>query len=71
VAVRDQEEQDWKIEQMQAGIANKKADTALKAERLRWEPWKALSAAFAAGIAVATGLIGAIARVLSHYFASH
>ena len=32
--------------QMVAGIANKRADTALKEEQRRWEPWKALSAAF-------------------------
>jgi hypothetical protein len=34
---------------------------------LRWEPWKALSAAFAAGLVVAAGLIGAIAWVLVHW----
>nr|WP_294550197.1 hypothetical protein [uncultured Rhodopila sp.] len=52
---------------MKADIANKKADTDLKQEQLRWEPWKALSAAFGAGLAVASGLIAAIARVLTHF----
>lgn len=42
---------------MQTDIANKRADTALKDEQRRWEPWKALSAAFGAGIAVASGLL--------------
>jgi len=42
---------------MEADIANKRADAALKDEQRRWEPWKALSTAFAAGIVVATGLI--------------
>jgi hypothetical protein len=33
----------------------------------RWKPWKALLAAFGAGIAVASGLIAVIAWVLSHF----
>lgn len=52
---------------MRADIANKQADTALKDEQRRWEPVKAMSAAFAAGLAVATGLIGAIAWAMSHW----
>ena len=57
-----------RIEQMAADIANKKADTALKEEQRRWEPWKALSAAFGAGLAVASGLLALAAWMLSHFF---
>jgi hypothetical protein len=42
----------------------------LKLEQARWEPWKALSAAFGAGIAVASGLIALAAWVLSHFVRS-
>jgi hypothetical protein len=52
---------------MKADIANKTADTAYKEGLLRWEPWKALSAAFGAGLAVASGLIAAIAWVVTHW----
>jgi hypothetical protein len=52
---------------MRADLANKNADTTLKLEQARWEPWKALSAAFGAGVAVASALIAAIAWVLSHW----
>ncbi len=62
----DDEERELRMQQMRADIANKNADTALKSEQLRWEPWKALSAAFGAGIAVASALIAASAWVLSH-----
>ena len=41
-------------------------DALLKDEQRRWEPWKALSAAFGAGIAVATALISGIAWVIWH-----
>lgn len=51
---------------MQAELANKKADTALKEEQLRWEPWKALSAAFGAGVAVASALFALAAWVFAH-----
>jgi hypothetical protein len=72
MTTRDQEEQDLRIELMQADVANKTADTALKTEQLRWEPWKALSAAFGAGIAVASALIAATAWILTHFIqASH
>jgi hypothetical protein len=54
------------IELMAAEIANKHADTDLKREQVRWEPWKALSAAFAAGIAVATGLFALATWFISH-----
>jgi hypothetical protein len=65
---QDQEdtEHGLKVEQMRADIANKTADTYLKDEQRRWEPWKALSAAFGAGIAVASGLIALTAWVLTH-----
>jgi hypothetical protein len=33
------------------------ADTSLKREQCRWEPIKAVSAAFGAGVATETGLI--------------
>ncbi len=61
------EDRTLRVALMKADIANKKADTDLKQEQLRWEPWKALSAAFGAGLAVASGLIAAIARVLTHF----
>jgi len=54
---------------MTTEIANKKADTSLKLEQVRWEPWKALSAAFGAGLAVATGLIAAVTWVVAHLLA--
>jgi hypothetical protein len=55
----------WRIMLMQADIANKEADTDLKREQLRWEPWKALSAAFGAGVAVASGLIALAAWIIA------
>lgn len=54
------------MQQLRADIANKNADTTLKKEQLRWEPWKALSAAFGAGVAVATGLIALGAWLAGH-----
>jgi len=51
---------------MQADIANRSADAALKDEQRRWEPWKALSAAFAAGVVVATGLITLATWLVTH-----
>jgi hypothetical protein len=62
--VTDDEERDLKGRLMMADIANKSADTALKDEQRRWEPVKAMSAAFGAGLAVATGLIALITWVL-------
>ena len=61
------EEQLLKVALMRADIANKNADTVLKTEQARWEPWKAMSAAFGAGVAVASGLIALATRVLSHF----
>lgn len=52
--------------QLRADIENKRADTDLKREQTRWEPWKALSAAFVAGVAVASALIGATAWIVAH-----
>jgi hypothetical protein len=62
----DDEEREARIALMHADIANKHADTRLKEEQARWEPWKALSAAFAAGIAVASGLIALAGWLLAH-----
>jgi hypothetical protein len=64
--VTDDEERELKGRLMQADIANKTADTALKDEQRRWEPWKALSAAFGAGIAVASGLL-ALGVAVGHW----
>jgi hypothetical protein len=50
-----------------ADIANKEADTKLKDEQRRWEPVKAMSAAFGAGVAFASGLIALAAWVLTHF----
>jgi hypothetical protein len=61
------EERELRMAQMRADIANKRADTLLKTEQVRWEPWKALSAAFGAGVAVASGLIALSAWVLTHF----
>jgi hypothetical protein len=51
---------------MRAQTENYKADTNLKDEQRRWEPWKALSAAFGAGLAVASGLIALAAWIIGH-----
>jgi hypothetical protein len=64
--VTNDEERELKAELMRADIANQRADTSLKEEQRRWEPWKALSAAFGAGVAVASGLIALAVWVLSH-----
>jgi hypothetical protein len=65
--VSDDEEPELKVKLMQAEIANKNADTALKDEQRRWEPVRAMSAAFGAGIAVASGLL-ALGVALGRYF---
>jgi hypothetical protein len=44
-----------------------KVDTKLKDEQRRWEPVKAMSAAFGAGVAFASGLIALAAWVLTHF----
>jgi hypothetical protein len=66
----DDEDRVLKVALMKADISNKNADTDLKREQLRWEPWKALSAAFGAGVAVASGLIAATAWVVTHLIQS-
>jgi hypothetical protein len=66
VTSRDEQEQDLRIDLMQAKLDNTVADTALKNEQRRWEPWKALSAAFGAGLAVATGLIALATWIIAH-----
>jgi hypothetical protein len=63
--VTDAERQELKDRILMAELANKTADTALKNEQRTWEPVKAMAAAFGAGLAVATALIGGIAWVLS------
>lgn len=67
IAMSDTNETELRFRLMRADIANKDADTALKAEQLRWEPWKALSVAFGAGLVAASALIAAIAWVLSFH----
>lgn len=63
----DDEERELRGRLLMAQIANKEADTELKREQIRWEPWKALSAAFGAGLAVASGLMALIAWVLVRF----
>jgi hypothetical protein len=65
--VTDDDERELKGRLLVAQIANKEADTSLKREQIRWEPWKALSAAFGAGLAVASGLLALAAWALSHF----
>jgi hypothetical protein len=62
----DDEERELKAELMRAQIANLKADTNLKDEQRRWEPVKAMSAAFGAGVAFASALIALAAWIISH-----
>lgn len=64
----EDELRDLKGKLMQADIANKNADTALKSEQLRWEPWKAMSAAFGAGVAVASALIAGGGWLFTHLY---
>jgi len=66
VSETDDEERGLKMQQLRADIANKRADTDLKTAQTKWEPLKALSAAFAAGIAAATGLIALGAWMAGH-----
>ena len=49
------------------GGSKNEADTKLKDEQRRWEPVKAMSAAFGAGVAVASGLIALAAWILAHF----
>jgi hypothetical protein len=64
--VTDDEERELKADLMRAQTTNYQADTNLKDEQRRWEPWKALSAAFGAGLAVASGLIALAAWIITH-----
>ena len=59
--------EELELQLMESDIAKKRASAALKDEQRRWEPWKALSAAFAAGVAVATTLGTLYAWALSHF----
>jgi hypothetical protein len=63
----DDEERELKGRLMMADIANKEADTKLKDEQRRWEPVKAMSAAFGAGVAFASALIALAAWVIAHF----
>jgi hypothetical protein len=63
----DEELQELKGRLVMAQISNLNADTELKREQRRWEPWKSLSAAFGAGLAVASGLLALAAWVLLHF----
>jgi hypothetical protein len=51
---------------MQADIDNKNADSALKREALRWEPWKAMAAAFGAGAAFTAAVVAIVTLILAH-----
>jgi hypothetical protein len=62
----DDVEQQLRIRLMQADISNKVADTDYKRELTRWEPGKAMSVAFGAGVAVTTALFGALAWLFAH-----
>ena len=62
----EQRRQQLELEQMEADIANKRADARLKDEQRRWEPWKAMTTAFAAGVAFATAFLALATWALSH-----
>lgn len=49
---------------MQADIANKRADSEYKQGLLRFEPWKIVVTAFAAGGAVVAGTAAAMGLLL-------
>ena len=46
-----------------AKVRNREADTMLKFEQRRWEPWKVVTTAFAAGV-VFTGALLALFKAL-------
>jgi hypothetical protein len=50
----------WKVEAMDA-------DIKLKKEQMRWEPWKAMSAAFTAGVLVAGAFVSAGVWLGAHF----
>lgn len=66
----DDEERELKGRLLVADIANREADTKLKDAQRQWEPIKAMSAAFGAGIAFASGLIALAAWILTHFIQS-
>jgi hypothetical protein len=72
-------EYERRMDQMALNIEKMRADMALdqkkfqaeldyRSKMLRWEPLQALSAAFGAGVAVATALIGAALWLGAHLF---
>lgn len=58
VTTRDQDEQNARIDQIMADIANKSMDTAYKQGLLKYEPWKLVFTAFAAGAALVGAIVG-------------
>ena len=58
-ATRDFTEQD----ERNAKVQNLEADTMLKLEQRRWEPWKVVTTAFASGVAFSAALL-ALAKAL-------
>ena len=63
--VPEQVERELRIALMQADIANEAADTALKNEQRRWEPWKMLATAAGASAA----LFGALGFLVGYLLA--
>jgi hypothetical protein len=51
------EERELRMELMRADIAAKKADAALKTQQMRWEPWKVVMTAMAAGSGLTLALL--------------
>lgn len=60
----DAERQELKDQIMQAELANKTADTEYKRGLLRFEPWKIVVTAFAAGGALVAGTAAAMGLIL-------
>ena len=60
----DDEERDLRIALMNAQIDNLKQDAAYKRRLADWEPWKAMSAAFAAGAGIMGALVALFGFVL-------
>ncbi len=58
-------EHELKVMTMRADVANKNADTDLKSEQLRWEPWKVVATVFTATAAV-FGSVGVVLGYLLH-----
>lgn len=59
----DEDEFRLRIEQMIADIDNKRADTGYKLGLLRFEPWKIVITALAAGGVLGGAFVGAISYV--------